>query len=40
MMSVDVCVGKVVTKVKVSSFIFGLEEASPCLGMNVCTLLH
>ena len=32
--------GRVVTEVEVASLIFGLEEASPCLGVNVCSLLH
>lgn len=31
---------KLFTKVKVAALVFGLEEASPGLGVNVSSLLH
>ena len=31
---------KVVTEVEVAPLVFGLEEASPCLGVNISSLLH
>lgn len=31
---------KVITKVKVATLVFGLEETSPRLGMNISSVLH